>query len=512
MKKLAIISVSDKTNIERFAKSLTELGYEIIATGNTAKLISGAGIAVKEVSSLTEFPEIFDGRVKTLHPKIFGGILFRRENAEDKKEAEKNNILPIDVVCVNLYPFVKVAENPNSSLDTIIENIDIGGPSLIRAAAKNYKYVSVLTESAQYDSFITELKNGSVNEETRKKLAVAAYSHTAQYDTYISNFLENKFGLEPTHVRINEPKEKVLRYGENPHQKGALFGKFHDYFEAFHGKELSYNNILDLVAAVELVEDMGDLLPQESDCACSIIKHQNPAGAAIGTSPLDAYTKALKCDPVSSFGGIVTFTKEVDEETAEKLNDLFLEIISAPGYTEGAVNILRKKKNRRLLKQLKSVRDGKIVFKNIPGGVIMQDADRAFLNDNELKTATKRQPAKEELDDLRFAWVIAKHTKSNAIVFVKDKATLGVGAGQMSRVDSAKIAFMKSQEHGLDLKDSVAASDAFFPFADSLLEIIKYGATSVIQPGGSIRDNEVIEAADDNNISMVFTGIRHFKH
>ncbi len=512
MKKLALISVSDKTNIVQFAKSLKELDYEIIATGNTAKLISDSGTAVKEVSSLTEFPEIFDGRVKTLHPKIFGGILFRREDEDDKKEAETNKIIPIDIVCVNLYPFVKVAENPNSSLENIIENIDIGGPSLIRAAAKNYKYVSVLTEPAQYDSFLTELKNGNVNEETRRGLAVAAFSHTAQYDTYISNFLENKFGMEPTHIRINEPKEKVLRYGENPHQKGVLYGRFHDYFEVFHGKELSYNNILDLIAAVELVEDMGDLAPSEIECACSIIKHQNPAGAAIGSSPLDAYTRALKCDPVSSFGGIVTFTKEVDEATAEKLNDIFLEIISAPGYTESAINILKKKKNRRLLKQLKSVRDGKVIFKNIPGGVIMQDADRAFLNENELKTATKKQPSKEELDDLRFAWVVAKHTKSNAIVFVKDKATLGVGAGQMSRVDSAKIAFMKAQEHGLNLKNSVAASDAFFPFADSLLEIVKYGATSVIQPGGSIRDGEVIEAADQNNISMVFTGIRHFKH
>ena len=512
MKKLALISVSDKTKIVEFVKSLAELEYEIIATGNTAKMISSAGVAVTGISSLTGFPEIFEGRVKTLHPKIFGGILFRRGNQDDKKEAEINGIIPIDIVCVNLYPFVKVAEDPGSGLETIIENIDIGGPSLLRASAKNYKYVSVLTNPSQYESFLDELKKGGVSDQTRTRLAVEAFSHTAEYDTYISNYLETKFSLEPTHIRINQPKEKALRYGENPHQKAALYGKFQNYFEVFHGKELSYNNILDLIAAVELVEDLGDLQSTGLTSSCTIIKHQNPAGAAIGIDSLDAYTKALKCDPVSSFGGIVTFTSVVDEKAAQKLNEIFLEIICAPGYTDGALSILRRKKDRRLLKQLKSIRGDQVTFKNIPGGVIVQDADRETLNVENLKTVTKNKPSKEELDDLIFAWVIAKHTKSNAIVFVKDKATLGVGAGQMSRVDSAKIAFLKAQEHGLDLKNSVAASDAFFPFADGLIEIIKCGATSVIQPGGSVRDDIVIEAADQNNISMVFTGIRHFKH
>lgn len=512
MKKLALISVSDKTNLVEFAGQLAGLEYEIIATGNTAKALSSSGIRVTEISTLTGFPEIFEGRVKTLHPKIFGGILFRRDNTEDKKEAEANSIIPIDVVCVNLYPFVKVAENPESNIETIIENIDIGGPSLLRASAKNYKYVSVLTSSAQYDGFLEELKKGGVSEETRIKLAVEAFSHTAYYDTYISNFLENKFNLGSSHIRINYPKEKILRYGENPHQQAALYGSFQNYFEVFHGKELSYNNILDLLAAAELVEDLADMQTESHPSSCAIIKHQNPAGAAIGLDALDAYTKALKCDPVSSFGGIVTFTSVVNEKVAEKLNEIFLEIICAPGYTEGALNILKKKKDRRLLRQLKSVREEKAAFKNIPGGIILQDADRATLDLSQLQTVTKKQPTKEEMDDLRFAWVIAKHTKSNAIVFVKDKATLGVGAGQMSRVDSSKIAFMKAQEHGLDLTNSVAASDAFFPFADGLLEIIKCGATSVIQPGGSVRDNLVIEAADQNNISMVFTGIRHFKH
>lgn len=505
MDKLALISVSDKSKIVEFAKSLVDLNYKIIATGNTAKILSSSGINVTEISSLTGFPEIFDGRVKTLHPKIFGGILFRRDNENDKLEAEKNNIIPIDIVCVNLYPFVKTAENPKSDLDTIIENIDIGGPSLIRASAKNYKFVSILTNPDRYDSFINELKNGEVSELTRKKLAVDAFSHTAYYDTYISNFLEKKFELDPTHIRINYPKEKILRYGENPHQQAALYGKFTEYFEVFHGKEISYNNILDLLAAVELVEELGEN-------SCTIIKHQNPAGAATGIDPFDAYIKALKCDPVSAFGGIVTFTSTVDEKLANKLNEIFLEIVCAPNYTEEAIKILTKKKDRRLLRQLKSVREDKITFRNIPGGVIAQDADRLTLIEDQLSVATNKKPSKEELEDLKFAWIVSKHTKSNAIVFVKDKTTLGVGAGQMSRLDSAKIAYLKAQEHGLDLKNSVAASDAFFPFPDTLLEIIKYGATSVIQPGGSVRDNLVIDAANQNNISMVFTGIRHFKH
>ncbi len=505
LKKLALISVSDKSKIVEFAKSLNELNYTILATGNTAKQLKGSGIDVTEISSHTNSPEIFDGRVKTLHPKIFGGILFRRDNEEDQKQAEQNGILPIDIVCVNLYPFVKTAENPSSSLDDIIENIDIGGPSLIRASAKNYKFVSILTNPNQYDPFLEELRKDEVSESTRKNLAVAAFSHTANYDTYISNYLEKKFEIEPTHIRINFPKEKVLRYGENPHQQAALYGKFGEYFEVFHGKEISYNNILDLLAAVELVEELGEN-------SCTIIKHQNPAGAATGSDPFDAYTKALKCDPVSAFGGIVTFTNTVDEQLATKLNEIFLEIICAPGYTEGALKVLAKKRDRRLLRQLKSVREDKITFRNIPGGVIAQDADRLTLIEEQLKVATNKKPTDKELEDLKFAWIVAKHTKSNSIVFVKDKVTLGVGAGQMSRLDSAKIAYLKSQEHGLDLKNSVAASDAFFPFPDTLLEIIKYGATSVIQPGGSVRDSEVIEAANQNNISMVFTGIRHFKH
>ena len=505
MKKQALISVSDKSKIVEFAQEIYHLGYKIIATGNTAKLLAKNSIDVTEISSLTGFPEIFEGRVKTLHPKIFGGILFRRDNKQDIKEAEINNIEGIDIVCVNLYPFVKTISNPDSTLDDAIENIDIGGPSLIRAAAKNHKFVSVLTNPDQYDNFISELKSGTISESTRKQLAVEAFSHTSNYDTHIANYLEGRFALNQNYIRINEKISSSLRYGENPHQKASVFGNFDEYFEVFHGKEISYNNILDLVAAVELVEDLGE-------CSCTIIKHNNPAGAAIGNNPFEAYIRALKCDPVSSFGGIVAFNKEVDEKTAEELNKIFLEIVCATSFTKGAIDLLKKKKDRRLVIQKKSVLEPKKNFRSIPGGVLVQDNDSVSLIDDELKFVTDIKPSANEIEDLKFAWKVAKHTKSNAIVYVKDKATLGVGAGQMSRIDSAKIAVMKAKEHGLDLKGSVAASDAFFPFADGLLEIIKCGAKAVIQPGGSVRDQEVIDAANQNNISMVFTGIRHFKH
>lgn len=505
MKKLALISVSDKTKISDLAFSLIKNGYEIIATGNTAKLLKENNIGVTEISSLTGFPEIFDGRVKTLHPKIFGGILFRRDISSDIEQADKNDINPIDIVCVNLYPFVKTISKPDSTLEEIIENIDIGGPSLVRASAKNYKFVSILTNPDQYDSFIDELNSGKISESTRKKLAVEAYSHTANYDTHIANYLEKRFEESPSYLRVNEKINYTLRYGENPHQSAAVYGNFDEYFEVFHGKEISYNNILDLVSAVELCEDLGET-------ACTIIKHNNPAGAAIGKTTFDAYNLALKCDPVSSFGGIVVFNKEVDAETATELNKIFLEIVCAPSFSKEALEVLKKKKDRRLVLQKKSILSQTKTFRSIPGGILAQDSDSISLNDSELKFVTDKKPTASEMDDLKFAWKIAKHTKSNAIVYVKNKTTLGVGAGQMSRIDSAKIAVMKAKEHGLDLNGSVAASDAFFPFADGLLEIIKCGAISVIQPGGSVRDQEVIDAANKNNISMVFTGIRHFKH
>jgi phosphoribosylaminoimidazolecarboxamide formyltransferase/IMP cyclohydrolase len=505
LKKLALISVFDKSGIVDFAKGLISNGFHIIATGNTFKLMSENGIIVTEIKDLTGFPEIFHGRVKTLHPKISGGILMRRDNSSDLKEAEENDISPIEIVCVNLYPFKEVSKNPETDLDTLIENIDIGGPTMIRAAAKNNKFVSVITDPQQYSPFLEELKNGQISSETKTKLAIAAFAHTADYDSHIVNALQKKMEVSSNYFNRSFKLASSLRYGENPHQQAGVYGEFFDNFEFIHGKELSYNNILDLVSAVDLVESLGEN-------ACTIIKHNNPAGAAIGKDSFDAYVKALKCDPVSSFGGIVAFTSVVDEKLAIKLNEIFLEVVCAPDYADEAIAILKKKKDRRLLKQKKSILSERLTFRSIPGGAIVQDADLLDLDETKLNVATDKRPSSEELEDLKFAWKIAKHTKSNAIVFAKDQATLGVGAGQMSRIDSAKIARMKADEHGLNLNGSVAASDAFFPFADGLIEIVNCGAVSVIQPGGSVRDQEVIDAANQRNISMVFTGIRHFKH
>jgi phosphoribosylaminoimidazolecarboxamide formyltransferase/IMP cyclohydrolase len=505
LSKSALISVYDKTGVVKLAKVLADKNYNIIATGNTARLLSSEGIEIQEVQNITGYPEIFEGRVKTLHPKISGGILMRRDNQSDLKESEENEIFPIDIVCVNLYPFKEVSNNQDASLDVIIENIDIGGPSLIRAAAKNFKFVTVVTNPNQYQLLIDEMNKGEVSYNARKRFALEAFSVTADYDIHIANVLEQKLELTNEYFRKSFPRVKSLRYGENPHQQASIFGNFYDHFESLHGKELSYNNILDLISAVELVEDLGEN-------ACAIIKHNNPAGAAIGKDTFDAYLKALKCDPVSSFGGIVAFNSPVDKKLANKMNEIFLEVICAPSFTDDALEILKKKKDRRLVKQQKSILNEESFFKSIPGGVIKQDFDRFDLIADKLNFVTNKKPSEQELEDLKFAWKVAKHTKSNAIVFVKNKTTLGIGAGQMSRIDSVKIAKMKAVENGLDLNGSVAASDAFFPFADGLIEIVNCGATSVIQPGGSVRDNEVIDAANQHKISMVFTGIRHFKH
>lgn len=505
MKKYALISVSDKTNIVTFAKNLLRRNYEILATGGTAKLLKQNEVVCTEISDYTGFPEIFDGRVKTLQPKIFGGILQRRDSSEDQKQADANGILPIDIVCVNLYPFEKVAVNPSATEEELIENIDIGGPSLIRAAAKNHKFVSVLTSPDQYDAFLNELDNGAVSNETNKRFAVAAYSHTAKYDTFIANTLESRFRFDSSALRLNLPMTKILRYGENPHQQAALYGSFFDYFEILHGKELSYNNILDISAAVELLEEM------ETN-SCVIVKHNNPSGVATSSTLLGAYEKALQCDPVAAFGGIVALNELVDAELALKLNELFLEVIVAPGFADDALPILFKKKDRRILKQIKKISERGLTIKTIPGGALAQDKD--FLSDDfaQLKTVTTNQPNANQLDDLKFAWCVAKNVKSNAIVFVKNKMTLGIGAGQVSRIDAVKVAVMKAKEFGLSLENAVVASDAFFPFADNIEEIAKHGITAVIQPGGSVRDNEVINAANTYSLAMVFTGKRHFKH
>ena len=505
MKKYALISVSDKTRIVDFAKRLEKLNYSILATGKTAKLLSENSVACIEISDFTSFPEIFDGRVKTLQPKIFGGILMRREMEEDIEQARLNNIEAIDVVCVNLYPFPQVVQRNDLSLEVKIENIDIGGPSLIRASAKNYKYVSVLTQPLQYENFLAELEKGEISIDTKIQLAYSAFDYTSYYDTLIANYFQKEFNLPPASIRINYPLVQSLRYGENPHQKAYLFGEFYKYFEFLHGKELSYNNIVDVVAAVELLSDLNKF-------SCVIIKHTNPCGAATSNNIYDAYFKALSCDPVSAFGGIVAFNSEVDLETAKKLNEIFLEIIIAPSFSEDAISELKIKKNRRLLIQkMDFPTDGKIV-KNIPSGILLQEKDNSKITGTDLKVVTKIGLDKNLIEELIFAWTICKHTKSNTIIFTRDKKILGVGAGQMSRVDSARIAAMKATENGHDLSGAVAASDAFFPFADGLNEIAKAGIKAVIQPGGSVRDEEVIQAADQNGITMVFTGIRNFKH
>ena len=505
MNKYALISVSDKTGIVEFSRDLNSLGYQIIATGNTFKLFQQNQIECIEIKNFTGFPEIFSGRVKTLHPKIFGGILMRRDNQSDLNEANENNIIQIDIICVNLYPFPQVVNREDISLEEKIENIDIGGPSLIRAAAKNYQFVSVLTDPIQYSSLIKELKDGGISPETRSRLAYDAFSYTSFYDTLIANFFEKEFNYPKTAIRLNYKAAFNLRYGENPHQNAYVFGNFNDYFDIIHGKELSYNNIVDLTAAVELIND----LPTNS---CAIIKHTNPCGTAIGKDAFDAYERALSCDPVSAFGGIVVFNNEVDEKLAIKLNELFLEIICAPAYSDKALEILVIKKNRRLIRIKKSLQKEDMQIKSVPGGLLVQEKDNSVIEQSSLKLVTYRPCTDKEYEDLNFAWIICKHTKSNAIIYVKDRKTLGVGAGQMSRVDSAKIAASKAKQFGHELTGAVAASDAYFPFADGILEIATQGITAIIQPGGSVRDEEVIQAANEKNISMVFTGIRNFKH
>ncbi len=505
MEKKALLSVSNKEGIIPFAKELSENGYQILATGNTAKIIRENNIPCTDISDYTNFPEVFSGRVKTLHPKVLGGILQRRDNENDIKQAEENDIPTIDIVCINLYPFAEVVNKKDVDEQTKIENIDIGGPSLIRAAAKNYKFVSVLTSHEQYKDFLYKLTNHKIDLETRKQLAAEAFAHTANYDKLIADYFEKELLNENRTLRINLLKVKELRYGENPHQKAYLYGNFFDYFEVVHGKELSYNNIIDLEASVNLVSEL-------DENSCVIVKHTNPCGAATAANIYDAYINALSCDPVSAFGGIVSFNKNVDKKVAEKLNEIFTEVIAAPSFDEDALTILRKKKNRRLVKILKNENNTKLNIKTITGGMISQTKDDSVFPDNNYKVVTDKKVTAGELKNLKFAWKVCKHTKSNAIVFAKDMKAIGVGGGQMSRVDSSRIAVQKAKQHNHNLQGAVAASDAFFPFADGVEEIAENGITAIVQPGGSIRDQEVIEAANQNGISMIFTGIRNFKH
>lgn len=510
----ALLSVTDKTGLVDFARRLAALGVELISTGGTAKLLRDSGIPVKDISDLTGFPEMLDGRVKTLHPKVHGGILHRREDPKHVAALKEHGIQPIDMVVVNLYAFEKTAAKPGVALEELIENIDIGGPSMIRSAAKNFHDVAIVTSPADYDSVAAELEHdkGQISQQTKWRLAQKAFATTAAYDAAIASTLEQispekvdrvQSGF-PTTLRFSFHKTLDLRYGENPHQKAAMYcddsGKGVANAHQLQGKELSYNNIVDLQAAWDLAQEFDEPV-------VAIIKHTNPCGTATGKSLAEAYRRALECDPVSAFGGVIGVNRPVDLAAAEEMHKLFLEVIAAPGFEPAAKEKFASKKNLRLVEVTPA--NQKWVLKNVSGGMLVQDADVRPLQDADLKVVTKRPPTGEETRALLFAWKVCKHVKSNAIVYARDGQTVGVGAGQMSRVDSAKIGAMKAQ---LPLKGTVAASDAFFPFPDGVEEIAKAGATAIIQPGGSQRDPEVIEAADRLGLAMLFTGVRHFRH
>src|SRR5579872_260678 len=510
----AILSVTDKTGLVDFARRLFGLGIELISTGGTAKLLRDSGISVKDISELTGFPEMLDGRVKTLHPKVHGGILHRRENPNHVAAVKEQGIQPIDMVVVNLYPFEKTAAKTDVKFDELIENIDIGGPSMIRSAAKNFHDVAIVTSPADYDSTASELERntGTLSKETKWRLAQKAFATTAAYDSAIASTLERiapgKVDLAqdtfPATLRFSFHKTIDLRYGENPHQKAAMYsdgsGKGVANARQLQGKELSYNNIVDLQAAWDLAQEFHEPV-------VAIIKHTNPCGTATGKTLAEAYKRALECDPVSAFGGVIGVNRPIDLATAEEMHKLFLEVIAAPAFDDAAKDKFASKKNLRLVEVMPA--NQKWILKNVSGGMLVQDADVRPLKDSDLRVVTKRPPTPEETRAMLFAWKVCKHVKSNAIVYARDGQTVGVGAGQMSRVDSAKIGAMKAQ---LPLKGTVAASDAFFPFPDGVEEIAKAGATAIIQPGGSQRDPEVIEAADRLGLAMLFTGVRHFRH
>ncbi len=517
----AILSVTDKTGLVDFARRLSTIGIELISTGGTAKLLRDAEIAVKDISELTGFPEMLDGRVKTLHPKVHGGILHRRDDPKHVAAVAEHEIKPIDMVVVNLYAFEKTAAKPGVAFDELIENIDIGGPSMIRSAAKNFHDVAVVTSPADYDSIADELarSGGSLSKATKWRLAQKAFATTAAYDSAIATTLERispenfQFQPEPAsfpaNLRFQFHKTLDLRYGENPHQKAAMYSDGSGVGVAnarqLQGKELSYNNIVDLQAAWDLAQEFNDREFDEPMVA--IIKHTNPCGAATGRNLAEAYKRALECDPVSAFGGVIGVNRPVDGEAAAEMHKLFLEVIAAPAFDEAAKATFASKKNLRLVEV--SPANQKWTIKNVSGGMLVQDADLHALQDSDLKVVTRRAPTREETRALLFAWKVCKHVKSNAIVYARDGQTVGVGAGQMSRVDAARFGAMKAQ---LPLHGTVAASDAFFPFPDGVEEIAKAGATAIIQPGGSQRDPEVIEAADRLGLAMLFTGVRHFRH
>lgn len=519
----ALVSVSDKTQLIEVCRALRSLNVEILSTGGSAKALEAEGMMITEVGAFTGFPEMMDGRVKTLHPKIHGGILQVRTNTQHQFQATEHSIPPIDIVIVNLYPFAATIDK-GADFATSIENIDIGGPALIRAAAKNHDFVTVLTSPSQYAGLLDELKknNGAVGLAFRKKCAADAFTHTAAYDSMVSSWFAGQLGDEyPETVTMAYTRKQMLRYGENPHQKGAVYVARKSEpcvarAEQVQGKELSYNNYNDADAAFELASEFPSSRP-----TIAIIKHANPCGVASAKDYVTAYKQALACDPVSAFGGVIAINGRLDAATATAISDIFTEVIIAPEADEDAKAIIAAKKNLRLLLThgLADAKRGGHTLRSIAGGLLLQSRDDGYVDANTLKVVTKRKPSDDEVRDMLFAFRVGKHVKSNAIVYAKNEATVGVGAGQMSRVDSARIAAWKAAEAAKNAglsepltKGCVVASDAFFPFADGLLAAVEAGATAVIQPGGSVRDDEVIAAADNAGLAMVFTGIRHFRH
>ena len=512
----ALISVSDKTGLVEFARELAALGVEILSTGGTAKALRDAGLKVMDVSDYTGFPEMMDGRVKTLHPKVHGGLLFLRGNPAHEAAAAQHGIKPIDLVVVNLYPFEKTVAKPGVQLHEAIENIDIGGPSMLRSAAKNHASVTVVVDPADYPAVLEGIRkhDGDTCPNLRRRLAIKVYQTTAAYDAAISAYL-HKVNCEEKNAfswldrcTITGLKAQELRYGENPHQRAALFGPFRDSFEQLHGKELSYNNILDISAASGLIAEFAGDGP-----TCAILKHTNPCGVGQGAGLREAWDRAFETDKQAPYGGIIIVNRALDLGIAEAISEIFSEVIIAPEFAADALALLQKKKNLRLIRMKQNPASVPGVdFRAVAGGFLVQDRDTKSVAAADLKVVTKRAPSEAELKAMLFGWRVVKHVKSNAIVYAGADRTLGIGAGQMSRVDSSRIAVWKAGEAKLSLKGSIVASDAFFPFPDGLIAAAEAGATAAIQPGGSVRDAEVIKAADERGVAMVFTGVRHFRH
>ena len=510
----ALISVSDKNGLLPFARVLAEAGVELISTGGTAKALREAGLAVKDISEHTGFPEMMDGRVKTLHPKVHGGLLYIRGNETHEAAAREHGIPAIDLVVVNLYPFEQTVARPGVELHEAIENIDIGGPSMLRSAAKNHESVTVIVDPADYDRVAAQVKSsGNTTLELRRELAAKVYARTSAYDGAIAEHLSKAFSSEteslPITLTVQAPRAQILRYGENPHQKAGLYGRFGDYFTQLHGKELSYNNILDLTAAAQLIGEF-----EQDPPTLAILKHTNPCGVGQGQSLREAWERAYATDKQAPFGGIIAVNQPLDGPCAEAISEIFSEVIIAPDFLPEALALLQKKKNLRLLRMTKNPASAPGYDCRSVGAesFLLQERDLKITTEADLKIVTKRQPTPEELRGMLFGWRVVKHLKSNAIVYVAGNRTLGVGAGQMSRVDSSRIAVWKAGEAGLPLQGSVVCSDAFFPFADGLVAAANAGATAAIQPGGSVRDAEVIAAADARGMAMAFTGARHFRH